>query len=217
MVLNPEIIQHHSSIRNIIFDFGGVLCNINISLTEQRFKELGLIEFDPHYSVADRDTLFGRLEEGSITPDAFRNTIRAKFSKPISDHEINDAWNAMLLDFPEDRVKLLEQLKPKYQIFLLSNSNEIHYQKFSNDFRHTYGYGDFNDLFKKAYFSFQIKMKKPDRRIFEHVLNEQRLNPSETLFIDDSILHVKGAGLTGINAHYLDLRAGQTILDLFID
>lgn len=216
MVLNPEIIQQHSSIRNIIFDFGGVLCNINVSLTEQRFKELGLIEFDPHYSVTDRNTLFGQLEEGSITPDEFRNAIRAFFSKPIPDDEIDDAWNAMLLNLPEDRVKLLERLKPTYQIFLLSNSNDIHYQKFSKDFQHRYNYGDFNDLFKKAYFSFQIRMKKPDRKIFEHVLNEQKLNPSETLFIDDSMQHIEGARLAGINGHHLDLRAGQTILDLFI-
>ncbi len=205
-----------SSIKNLIFDFGGVICNIDVKRTEKRFKELGLQEFDTEYSVVERNTIFGKLEEGAITPQEFRHSIRKFFSRPLSDQQIDDAWNELLLDIPEPRIRLLESLRHNYRIFLLSNSNEIHYQKFRQDLRDKYGYSGFEELFEKAWFSYALKLKKPGRAIFDFVLKDRDLNPSETLFIDDTLQHVEGARSAGMNACLLDLKAGHNILDLFV-
>ncbi len=215
MFLTSKAIVNPKAIRNIIFDFGGVICNIDVKLTEKKFVELGLKGFDTQYSVVERDTLFGRLEEGTLTPEDFRNAIRKYFIRPVTDQEIDDAWNALLRDIPEPRIRLLESLRKNYRIFLLSNSNEIHYQKYQQEFREKFGYPDFDALFEKAYFSFQIRLKKPGRAVFEYVLNDRKLSPSETLFIDDSIQHIEGALSTGMQARYLDLSAGENITDLF--
>lgn len=217
MTLHPDIIPNHAGIKNIIFDFGGVLCDINIARTEQKFHALGLTEFNPQYSVSKADTIFGKFEDGSLSALEFRNAIRSFFPNPITDQEIDEAWNAMLLDLPEERIELLEKVKKSYKIYLLSNSNEIHFKKFSQEFQRIHGYNNFNDLFIKAFFSFQVRMKKPDREIFDHVIKDQGLNPAETLFIDDSLQHVHGANSAGLHAFHLDLSSGMKIVDLFLD
>jgi glucose-1-phosphatase len=215
VLLNTRSCPEPSAIRNIIFDFGGVICNIDVKLTEKRFIALGLKSFDTEYSVAERDTIFRRLEDGSISSDDFHQAIRNYFIREVSNEEIDDAWNALLLDIPEPRIRLLESLKKNYRIFLLSNSNEIHYQKYRKDFQEKYGYPDFNGLFEKAYFSYQIRLKKPGREVFQHVLNDSHLAAAETLFIDDSLQHVTGARAVGIHAFHLNLDKGDSILDLF--
>jgi FMN phosphatase YigB (HAD superfamily) len=215
MFLKSEVIRNPRAIKNIIFDFGGVICNIDFKLTEQRFIDLGLKGFDTQQGIRERDTIFGRFEEGKILPSEFRDSIRKFLIHQVSDREIDDAWNALLLDIPEARVSLLEALRKNYRIFLLSNSNEIHYIKYRQEFEDRYGYPHFDALFEKAFFSYRIMLKKPGQAIFDYVLKERGLDPSETLFIDDSIQHVEGARLAGMHALHLNLMAGEDIIDLF--
>jgi len=212
--LSPRV-PNSTTIKNIIFDFGGVICNIDVKLTEKRFREMGLKAFDPNYSVADSAGLFELIENGKITADEFRQQLKKYFSHPVTNEQLDEAWNALLLDIPEPRIRLLEKLQKNYRIFLLSNSNEIHYRKYLDDFRRKYGYHDFNALFEKAYFSFQIGLKKPGLEVFEFVLRNNQLTASETLFIDDSIQHVEGARKAGINAYHLKITEDEQILDLF--
>jgi putative hydrolase of the HAD superfamily len=192
-----------------------VLCNLDIKRTEKRFFELGLKHFDSDYSVAERDDLFRKLERGDLTPGQFRDSLRKFFTRTVSDEEIDQAWNELLLDIPEERIRLLESIRNRYRIFLLSNSNEIHYIKFLSDFTSRYGYKDFGELFEKAWFSFRIHLQKPSKEIFEFVLSDARLLPEETLFIDDSIQHVTGASRTGILAYHLKIKEGEQVTDLF--
>jgi putative hydrolase of the HAD superfamily len=206
---------HAASIQNIIFDFGGVICNIDVSLTEMAFKYLGLKAFDKKSSITDSKGLFENLETGSISPVQFRNEVRKIFDKPITDEQINNAWNAMLLDIPAARINLLEDLQLNYRTFLLSNSNAIHYQKYLADFNQNYGYTNFDELFEKAWFSFNIGLKKPDTAIFRFVTNQSGLNPAETLFIDDTLMHVEGANKAGLHAHHLKITQKEEITDLF--
>jgi len=205
-IVNPK------SIRNLVFDFGGVICNIDVKLTEKAFMDLaGLQDMqsfrraDTGSSISDSSGIFGQIETGAITPQHFRDELRRFFRKPVTDEQLDDAWNAMLLDIPEPRIRLLESLRNDYRIFLLSNSNEIHYMKFLERFRKQSGYADFDALFEKAYFSFLIGLRKPSPEIFSHVLNESMLEPSETLFIDDTLMHVEGAVKAGIYACHLAL------------
>ena len=202
------------SIKNIIFDFGGVILNINYKLTENAFAKLGLKEFDKIYSQETQKELFDVFEKGEITPTDFRRGIKKFISDDVSDLQVDEAWNAMLLDLPEERVKLLSELKKKYKLFLLSNTNEIHFNSFSNYMQTKFNRDIFSDLFDIAYFSHKMKMRKPGKEIFDLVLKENNLQKEETLFIDDSIQHIEGAREVGINA--ILLEKGKTILDLFI-
>ncbi|MCK9203775.1 MAG: HAD family phosphatase [Bacteroidales bacterium] len=215
-ILIPGI-PEPESIKNIVFDFGGVICNIDISITTARFKELGIVNFNSAYSVSEQEGLFRKYERGMFTSAEFRDILRKASDNPITDQQIDDAWNAMIKDIPEERVRLIEKLGKEYRTFILSNSNEIHYYKYLQDFRQRFGYSGFDDLVEKAYFSFQIHRQKPDREIFEHVLDNSRLLPGETLFIDDSVQHIKTARELGFLTHHLKVENGEDITDLFSD
>lgn len=207
---NPEFVK------NIIFDFGGVICNIDIGLTKSMFKRLGKSTFNTSYSVSEQENLFRKFERGSLTPQEFRNILKQQFPGPVTDAQIDEAWNAMLLDIPEPRIRLIEKLAKQYRIFILSNSNEIHYTKYLYDFQRRFGYSGFDALFEKAYFSFQIHLQKPGKEIFEYALNDSSLLPQETLFIDDSLQHIETAGSLGILTHHLLIEQGEQITDLFV-
>ena len=203
------------SIRNIIFDFGGVICNIDVKLTEKAFTDLGINKFDTANSISRSAGLFENIETGAISSSQFREELRKFFSNPVTDEQLDEAWNALLLDIPEPRIRLIEQLRKHYRLFLLSNTTEIHYLKYLENFRTQYGYPDFDALFEKAYFSHRLGMKKPSPEIFRFVLHDSLLNPSETLFIDDTLMHVEGARIAGIHGYHLAIDRGEEITDLF--
>lgn len=208
-----QLVQIDASIKNILFDFGGVILNIDYKLTERAFAKLGLKDFDRIYSQATQEKLFDVFEKGLISPAEFRQEIKKFINEDVSDSGIDEAWNSMLLDLPEERVKRLSKLKTNYRLFLLSNTNEIHFSSFSSYMQSKFNRDIFSELFDKSYFSYKVKMRKPDMEIFELVLRENNLRKEETLFIDDSIQHIEGAKKSGLNA--ILLESGQTILDLF--
>jgi putative hydrolase of the HAD superfamily len=210
-------IPNHTSIKNIIFDFGGVICDLDIQCTVEKFKEFGLPKAEFSTAPEEQNQRFGRLvstyETGFITSRQFRDVIRNHYQVPPSDEAIDDAWNALLGRIPEPRIRLLENIRDSYRIFLLSNSNEIHFLKYREDLRQQYGYSDFDALFEKVYFSYRLHMKKPDPKIFQWVLNENKLDPAETLFIDDTLMHIEAACELGITGYHL--RKGEEIIQLF--
>ncbi len=218
--MNPSFrlsaaLPFHAGIKNIIFDFGGVLCNIDPGRTEKAFGELGIRAYDTARAISATNGVFEQLETGAITPGEFRNRLRPFFPAPVSDETFDRAWNALLLDFPEPRLRLLENIRNHYRIFLLSNSNEIHYRKYAADFSALYDYPDFGTLFEKAWFSFRIGLKKPDPAVFRYVLQDKNLIPEQTLFIDDTCIHTEAARQTGIHAYHLKINDGESVLSLF--
>lgn len=205
--------QIDTSIKNIIFDFGGVILNIDFRLAESAFAKLGLKNFDKIYSQATQQELFDVFEKGLISPDDFRHEIRKFIPQSVSDREIDEAWNSMLLDLPEERVHLLDKLKTKYKLYLLSNTNEIHFNKFSSYMQNKFNRDIFSDVFDKIYVSYKVNMRKPDAEIYKLVLNEQKLNKEETIFIDDSIQNIEGASKVGLKTYFL--KKEETILSVF--
>jgi putative hydrolase of the HAD superfamily len=204
--------QTREKIKNIIFDFGGVILNIDYQKSVDAFKEIGLGNFEKSYSKAAQINLFNELECGLISPEEFRKGLRIVSGKNFSNVEIDYAWNKIILDLPENRVNLMNELKSRYRTFLLSNTNKIHYDLYITKLQ-KYGYLDFNKIFEKAYFSHEMKMRKPDNETFEFVLQEHLLIPKETLFIDDSIQHIDAAKKLGILTHHLNVK--EDITDLF--
>lgn len=190
-------------IRNIIFDLGGVLLNLDMEKTRRAFIELGMENFDEHFTQAKQTGAFDLFDCGKISPADFRDELKKHLPKEVGDEAIDRAWNAMLLDLPVERLELLKRLSKKYRLFLLSNTNEIHITAFSAYLKNTFGFSDFSDYFEKHYYSCRIGLRKPNADIFEFVLRENGLNADETIFIDDSSQHVIGAKACGIQSFLL--------------
>ncbi len=197
------------NIRNIILDFGGVILNIDYKLTEQAFIDLGVTDFQQRYSQMQQTELFDLLETGKISGDEFIVSLKKSIGLDIADHQIIAAWNAMLLDLPLRRLQILQQLQLHYNLFLLSNTNEIHELAFNKTLKTLTGFDSIGVFFDKIYFSHRVGMRKPNAEIFQHILDENSLKAEHTLFIDDSPQHIEGAKSLGIQTIYLE--PGMTI------
>ena len=203
-------------VQNIIFDLGGVIINIDIKRTLSEFNKLSRVPFESLYTQAKQTELFNQFDKGEISPEKFFKLIRKEIKYSGDEMSLIYAWNAMLLDVPEERLETLVDAKQNYNTFLLSNTNEPHIAVFEYDLYHVHGVKNFEDYFDKVYYSCRVGMRKPDKEFFELVLNENKLIPAETVFIDDSIQHVQGAGACGINAYLLqkNMEVGDLLKEL---
>ncbi len=190
--------------KNIIFDLGGVVLDIDYNLTIEAFRSLGIANAEVLYSKAQQNTLFDDLEKGNITEKEFFDGMRRISGKQLSDEQIRMAWNALLIGLPRENVQLLQELKKTHRIFLLSNTNSIHEKGYRELVTRLYETFILDELFEKSYLSHHIHMRKPDPEIFEYVLHDAGLKAEETLFIDDSPQHVAAAKKLNIHAHHLE-------------
>ncbi|MBN2611033.1 MAG: HAD family phosphatase [Bacteroidales bacterium] len=213
MKLSVAINKPFSQIKNIIFDWGGVITNISLQKSAEAFENIGFNEFGKQYGLSEQADFYRQFEEGKLTATEFRNRIRSFITHEVTDHEIDDAWTAMLLDTPAEHLKLLENLKIGYRTFLLSNTSSIHVDFCYKNFLKQYGKEGFNRLFEKVYFSYRVGIRKPDQGIFELVINENILIPEETLYIDDVFANVEAAAKTGMIAYHL--QPPKTLTSIF--
>jgi putative hydrolase of the HAD superfamily len=190
-------------VKNIIFDFGGVIIPVDTMAFAGGLIELGCTDVFSLHEFLLREQAYVRFEKGEISPEEFRRLLRTGFKNHVSDERLDQAWNLILGEVPPHHVAFLEALKPKYRTFLLSNTNKIHYDFYQRQFREKYAYPSLDNLFEKAYYSFQLRLYKPDPAIFEFVLNENNLKPEETVFIDDYIANVEAARNCGLQAIHL--------------
>ncbi len=184
-------------IKTIIFDLGGVVLDIDPQLSINEFKKLGLKDDSLFKNNEFIDNVIRKFEKGILTPEVFRKRIREYTGLDLTDQQIDDAWNAILYDIPAERIKVLEEVKKNYKILLFSNSNEIHYDLYVRDLQLRFGYREFDDLFDKAYFSFDMHLSKPDVDGYEYIMYQNNLIPEETLFIDDLPANLKTAKSLG--------------------
>ena len=202
------------NIKNIIFDLGGVILNIDFKKTDDAFHSLGLENFGQHISQFHITDLFLQYETGQIDDIEFIEGVAKLSDTPMSEDEIVDAWNALLLDFPPERIMLLKKIKTVYRTFLLSNTNSIHLNEFQQRLHNEQGVY-LEDLFEKTYYSHVVKLRKPHADIFQLVLNENNLDPSETLFIDDTETNFPEARELGIQIYHLKHGMSITDMDIF--
>ncbi len=187
------------NIKNIILDYGNVIFHIDFQRTQQAFKNLGIANVDTFFAHKGHDSLFDEFEQGNISADEFRKGIRIKAEKPdLTDSEIDNAWNSLLIGVPDGNHDILLKLKQKYQLFLLSNTNEIHYKWIIDYLKNTHQLDGNGSLFTKDYYSHLLRMRKPNHEIFQHILDSHNLIAQETLFVDDSPQHLKTAKEMGI-------------------
>lgn len=202
-----------SEIKNIVFDIGNVLVDIDFKTVADEFRKIAITDFSSIVSYNRQENFFDLFEQGKISTNEFRNTLR-KFLKPnISDEAIDAAWNSILISYPPKKFELLKELKAHYRIFALSNTNEIHVAALNKAAMEKFGKEKFADFFHYAYYSNETGFRKPELEIYELMLQQQFLNPNETLFIDDKKENIEAAKALNIQAFQLIDR--DKIFDLF--
>lgn len=191
------------SVKNIIFDFGGVLLDLDPT---KSFLALGeLMEKPPKEALAlyeSNKTLFDDFEMGKVITENFLWKLQNMCPKIPQSHVIIAAWNAMLLGWNPEKLRFLHEVKSKFNIYLLSNTNEVHLEWVRRDLKKNHSIEDFDNLFfKKTYYSHIIEMRKPHAEIYHYVLQDADIKAEETLFIDDNVVNIDSARLLGIKSH----------------
>lgn len=190
------------NVKNIILDLGGVIMDIDVRQTLQAFTKLGIENIHEYFGHGFAASFFSDHEAGMISDAEFLGQIKNLLGEEVSDKAIIDGWNALLLRFPADRITLLKELKSKYRLFLFSNTNAIHYNKFSEIYRNTFP-GELEDHFEKAYYSHTLGQRKPEMGGYARIIEENGLDPKETIFVDDALINVEGAIKAGLKGLYL--------------
>jgi putative hydrolase of the HAD superfamily len=186
-------------IKNLVFDFGGVLVDLDRQRCIEQFQQIGLENVHQLVSDSFKEGFFQKYELGLISTAEFRNHIRSLSSKSVTDADIDAAWCSFLCSIPAHKLSLLLSLREKYMVYLLSNTNDLHWQ-WSVEHLFPYKGFDVNSYFEKIYLSFEMHLAKPDINIFKTMTNDAGIEPDETLFIDDSIDNCLTAESFGIHS-----------------
>jgi putative hydrolase of the HAD superfamily len=198
-----------SGIKALVFDFGGVLINLDKQRCIDNLYRITGYDFSNMVGNYLQAGFFLKLEKGLVSEQEFYNEVRKYSRFPVADEQIRDAWISFLLDVPIEKKKLLLALHKKYRVYMLSNTNAIHVNYCMPLIFDSGGYSR-TDYFDKCYLSNEIHMAKPDREIFEFVLADSGLNASECLFLDDGKVNIEVAASLGfqtyLTAPYEDLR-----------
>ena len=209
---NFDVMEILKGIRNIIFDLGGVLLNIDPKKTIEAFAQLGMPELIGDKGLTYDHEIFYLMEQGKITPKEFRNGVRKLIPGEVTDDQIDAAWTAMLLDFPKVRIELVQKLQKEFHIYLFSNTNAIHVAKYQANFRNKYGF-EVSSLFQKDFHSNEIGYRKPKLESFQEIIRLSGIHPEESLFIDDSLQNVEGAIVSGLCGYWLE--PGKKVEEIF--
>ncbi len=202
-------------IRNLVFDLGGVLLNIDFKRTYDAFDALDknqAYHFNEHPEVLG---LFMALETGEFTPEGFRSQFRLLTGYSGSDNDLDRAFNALLVGFPPERIARVQELALKYNTFILSNTNAIHCRHYNELLYDTMGIPDLDQLVKKAYYSHEMQARKPDPEIFLRMVSHSGMKPEESLFIDDREENIEAARKLGFEVMLVDEE--HTILEVLAD
>jgi HAD superfamily hydrolase (TIGR01509 family) len=201
-----------NGIRNIIFDLGGVLLNIDPKKTIDAFGKLGMEQLVGDKGLSYDHEIFYLMEQGKITSDEFRKGVLELLPNWVSFQKIDAAWTAMLLDFPTIRVELVKNLRRDFKIYLFSNTNAIHVEKFHSNFRNQHGF-EVSTLFDKDFYSNEIGYRKPSPESYREIIRLSGINPEESLFIDDSLQNVESAIVSGLKGYWLE--PGKKVEEIF--
>ncbi len=197
------ILKNLYKIKNIIFDLGVVLLDLDFQKSAHAFKKLGFIGFENYYSKNHALHFFHAFETGHVSDKYFINEIITQNRLKATPDQIIKAWNEIIVGFPVEKVKFIHEVSKHYNIYMLSNTNIIHARKYERQFMDISGFS-LNKYFKKIYYSHEIGLRKPDPEAFKIIFKENTIKPDQTLFIDDieeNLLPAKHLGM--FTYHYL--------------
>ncbi len=189
--------------KNIVFDLGGVLLDINYQKTIDAFEKLGIEHFEKMFSQTHANELFEKLEKGEVSEDDFYASIQTRIKGQVARQEMEAACNALILNFRIESLNFLEKLATYYKLYLLSNTNSIHLRFFKDLFSRQTGKPSLNAYFTTAWYSHEIGLRKPGPEIFSFILEQEGLLAAETIFIDDTLANIETAQNMGFKTHHL--------------
>jgi glucose-1-phosphatase len=195
------MLAFNPAIKTLVFDLGNVIIDLDIERTWSSLKHhLGDNFFEKIKEIYPNGDVFIDYEIGIISEKTFFETLRSAAEHPLSIRTLTEAWNAMLLTINPERFTMLARLKEKYNVFLLSNTNETHVNFVDGYLQTVHGFSiaTFDaQYFHRVYYSHLINLRKPNRNIYDFVINDAQILPSETLFIDDNADNIKGVIAAG--------------------
>lgn len=201
-----------SNIKNIIFDWGGVLIDVTMDKFMEECNSVGIRFKENEITGTHKSGFFLEYEIGKVSDDELRNELRRRANRDITDYELDRIWNTMIEKIPEEKLELLYELRNKYNLYILSNTNGIHWDNVAPEVFKYRGLG-INDFFKKVFLSYKMHLAKPDKEIYLKALDEAGIKAEETLFIDDSPVNCSAAQSVGIKAvHYIP---GEDLTKIF--
>lgn len=200
----------------IIFDLGGVVLDIDFNRADESFAQLpspseSRRRLSDMFAFHAQDPFFTQFEVGEISVEQFRAGLRERLNLMVTDEELDRAWGAILVDLPDARIRLIQELRQHHRVFLFSNTNELHQLTFEEMFRDRLAGGQIADLFEQIFYSHRLGDRKPNVSAYQKILAQANINPASALFIDDSLPNIKGAEAAGLNAYHL--TGGETILE----
>jgi putative hydrolase of the HAD superfamily len=202
-----------NKIKNILFDFGNVIINLDPELTKKAFFDLGITDFSNYYTLLSQTDAFNKLDTGKCEPSDFRDAIHRISPVALTDAQIDKAWCAMLLDFPDENIALLKNLRKRYKLYLLSNTNKIHIDYYYQYLQKEKGDLLIPSLFDQVFYSHEIGYRKPDAAAFDFVFKAANISAENTLFIDDLLPNIEGARKVGLEVYHLTDK--EKLTDLF--
>jgi len=206
--------QQHQ-LKALVFDFGGVLMDLDMERCIRNFKILGVQHIDQYLGQYGQAGIFLQFEQGEISAVEFRQKVRALCLDGVTDDQIDAAWCSFLLDIPQNKLELLIQLRRKYRLYLLSNTNPIHIGYCEKEIFGPH-HQTIHDYFDKCYFSYEMKLTKPGAAIFNKMIVDAGIEPEASLFIDDGLKNIEQAAAMGMQTYWLhipdDLSSLQKLL-----
>lgn len=191
--------KENKKIKALIFDLGGVIVDLDWQLCVDNFKKIGINEMENLLSTTMQKDFVLDYELGNISSEKFREKLRQYTQNPVTDKELNYAWQSLLIKVPQEKLALLKELRKYYKVYMLSNTNEMSYQKCLDEMFNVNG-NSVDDYFDKCFLSYQLHICKPNKEIFEYVLNKTGFQADECLFLDDGVKNIEAAKLLGIHA-----------------
>jgi glucose-1-phosphatase len=191
----------------IIFDLGDVFLNKDSQAKDKALAELGLKDWNENLEKLEK-----KLETGKITEEEFLLGLQP-FTNNASLEQIKEAWNKGISNFPLYRLEFLQKLSANYRLFLLSNTDPIHMEKFEEDAGASF-YSDFYQCFERIYFSHEIGYRKPDAEAFNYLINNHDIQPKRTLVVDDKKFNTDAAQALGFQVWNLQVGE-EDVVDLF--
>ncbi len=192
--------ENLNGIKNIVFDLGGVIITLDYNEAVRRFLEVGVDNIEKLIDPYHQKGIFLQLEEGTMTREEFYDAVRSECGKNISDESIDYGWFGFIKEVPEYKLKMLEQLKGKYNLYLLSNTNPV-IMSWARTERFSPLGKSLDSYFDKLYLSYEIGVTKPHPKIFDFLVSDSGIIPSETLFIDDGVYNIEAGKALGMKTY----------------
>lgn len=192
--------------KTLIFDLGNVIIDIDYQTTVAEFQKIAVTDFNEILSYTSQIGLFDQFEKGKFSAEQFRDEVRRFLLPTVTDEQINNAWNAILINYPEAKFKMLKELKQQYRTYALSNINEIHADSINKAVMNKFNAGGMGDYFHGLYYSNEMGFRKPEKEIYELIITKENLIPAETFFVDDKIENIEAAKTFGLQAYQLTER-----------